>query len=225
MSVLLTVKDLSFGYTPGNPIFDGATLEVHEGESIGVWSDNGSGKTTLLRCITGLEKRTGGQIFLGGKSIETEADFQQLRRHVGFVLQNPEHQLFFPDVFDDVMFGPRNLGLTDEEAEVVSLEALKSLGAEGLAHSESLCLSGGQKRLVTIASILAMKPEVLLLDEPTTGLDLAARQRLTDLLKCLPQAKIVVSHDFDFLKAVTTRLVTLKHGRIEPLEVKPDEAL
>ena len=116
------------------------------------------------------------------------------------------------------MFGPKNLGATDEEAQAAAWKALRALKAEDLAYSESLDLSGGQKRLVAIASVLAMEPAVLLLDEPTTGLDALARDRLISLLNGLPEAKIVVSHDPGFLKRVCTRLVTIRAGAIEAIE-------
>lgn len=215
---LLALEHLAFSYKADAPVFTDASLSLHPGEIIGLWSENGSGKTTLLRLVTGLEVKASGRILLEGRPVETPEDFRALRRRVGFVLQNAENQLFFPEVFDDVMFGPKNLGATDEEAQAAAWKALRALKAEDLAYSESLNLSGGQKRLVAIASVLAMEPAVLLLDEPTTGLDALARDRLISLLNGLPEAKIVVSHDPGFLKRVCTRLVTIRAGAIEAIE-------
>lgn len=215
---LLSLEHLVFAYKTDAPVFTDASLLIFPGETIGLWSENGSGKTTLLRLVTGLEVKASGRIVLEGRPVETPEDFRELRRHVGFVLQNAENQLFFPEVFDDVMFGPKNLGATDEEAQAAAWKALRALKAEDLAYSESLDLSGGQKRLVAIASVLAMEPAVLLLDEPTTGLDVLARDRLISLLRALPEAKVVVSHDPGFLRRVCTRFVTIREGRIEPID-------
>lgn len=215
---LLSLEHLAFAYKADVPVFTDASLSLFPGETIGLWSENGSGKTTLLRLVTGLEAKGSGRIVLEGRPVETPEDFRGLRRRVGFVLQNAENQLFFPEVFDDVMFGPKNLGATDEEAQTAAWKALRALKAEDLAYSESPDLSGGQKRLVAIASVLAMEPAVLLLDEPTTGLDVLARDRLISLLRALPEAKVVVSHDPDFLRRVCTRFVTIREGRIEPID-------
>lgn len=216
-SPLLRVDNLAFSFPsqggrPERVLFKAASLSIFPGDTIGLSADNGVGKTTLLRLMTGLEKRAAGTLTLNGQTIESEADFCALRKTVGFVLQNADHQLFFPDVFDDVAFGPKNLGRSDQEAEADALEALTLLGAEHLAREESFHLSGGQKRLVTIASILAMKPAILLLDEPTTGLDARSVERLITVLKGLPQAKLIVSHDADFLRAVCNRHLTIEDG-------------
>jgi cobalt/nickel transport system ATP-binding protein len=148
---LLQVKNLSFGFTGTSRLFDGASLTIHEEDRIGLWADNGSGKTTLLRIITGLQKADAMELTLDGSPITDEQGFRQVRKSFGFVLQNAEDQLFFPEVIDDVMFGPLNLGLSETEAHKAALEALSRLGISQLANADSFRLSGGQKRLVSIA--------------------------------------------------------------------------
>ena len=175
---LIEVKDLTFGYRGRPPLFDGAALAIHEDDQIGLWADNGTGKTTLLRILTGLVRPQSMTLTLDGRVISDEEGFRAVRRHFGFVLQNPDDQLFFPEVLDDVMFGPLNLGLSYEEARERSEAALGELGIAELAHAESFRLSGGQKRLVSLACVLSMAPDGLLLDEPTAGLDRGARERL-----------------------------------------------
>ncbi len=215
---LLQVRNLSFRYGSGSsPLFDGASLDIHPEDQIGLWADNGTGKTTLLRIITGLVTPQRMDLTLDGEPVLDEEGFRRVRRRFGFVLQNPDDQLFFPEVIADVMFGPLNIGMTEEEARKSAEEALAAMGIAHLAGSESFHLSGGQKRLVTIASILSMKPEGLLLDEPTTGLDARARANLTGVLRSLPGPRLVVSHNRDFLSAVSNRILGIRDGRLVPL--------
>ncbi|HBC69235.1 MAG TPA: energy-coupling factor ABC transporter ATP-binding protein [Sutterella sp.] len=220
---LLQVKNLSFGFERDSMLFDKASLTIHEEDQIGLWADNGTGKTTLLRIITGLQKAASMELYLNEKQVTDEQGFRQVRRQFGFVLQNAEDQLFFPEVIDDVMFGPLNLGLGERQAREAALEALSRLGISQLAGADSFHLSGGQKRLVSIASILAMRPIGLLLDEPTTGLDAKARSRLADVLKSLTGPRLIVSHDMGFLTAVSNRLVSIEQGHFVPLNFPAGE--
>lgn len=220
---LLQVKNLSFGFERDSMLFDKASLTIHEEDQIGLWADNGTGKTTLLRIITGLQKAASMELYLNEKQVTDEQGFREVRRQFGFVLQNAEDQLFFPEVIDDVMFGPLNLGLGERQAREAALEALSRLGISQLAGADSFHLSGGQKRLVSIASILAMRPIGLLLDEPTTGLDAKARSRLADVLKSLTGPRLIVSHDMGFLTAVSNRLVSIEQGHFVPLNFPAGE--
>ncbi|MBQ9241261.1 MAG: energy-coupling factor ABC transporter ATP-binding protein [Duodenibacillus sp.] len=220
---LLQVKNLSFGFERDSMLFDKASLTIHEEDQIGLWADNGTGKTTLLRIITGLQKAASMELYLNEKRVTDEQGFREVRRQFGFVLQNAEDQLFFPEVIDDVMFGPLNLGLGERQAREAALEALSRLGISQLAGADSFHLSGGQKRLVSIASILAMRPIGLLLDEPTTGLDAKARSRLADVLKSLTGPRLIVSHDMGFLTAVSNRLVSIEQGHFVPLNFPAGE--
>lgn len=214
---LLDIRDLSFSYGEGasrREALRHVSLTLAPGQRLGLYGPNGSGKTTLFRCITGLEKPQAGEILLDGREMRTEKDFRELRRSVGYVLQNAEDQLFFPTVLEDVAFGPLNLGLSPEEARVRAVETLASLGladaAERLAHR----LSGGEKTLVALATVLAMRPRALLLDEPTTGLDAEARERITAVLNGLSTARIVISHDWEFLEAVADEIWGMDKGTL-----------
>lgn len=215
---LIEVRDLTFGYEGRPLLFDGAALAIHEDDQIGLWSDNGTGKTTLLRILSGLAKPRTMTLTLDGRTITDEEGFRSVRRHFGFVLQNPDDQLFFPEVLDDVMFGPLNLGLSYEKAREAAFAALAELGISDLANAESFRLSGGQKRLVSLACVLSMQPDGLFLDEPTAGLDKGARERLTHVLQGLGGPRLCVSHSMDFLRAVSNRIVTIRDGHIAALD-------
>ncbi|MBD5647911.1 MAG: ABC transporter ATP-binding protein [Desulfovibrio sp.] len=212
---LLDIRDLSFAYAAGGVervALSHVSLSLAPGQRLGLYGPNGSGKTTLFRCITGLEAPQEGEIFLHGAPIRTERDFRVLRRAVGYVLQNADDQLFFPTVLEDVAFGPLNLGLTGAEARVRAEETLASLGLADYADRLAHRLSGGEKTLVALATVLAMRPEALLLDEPTTGLDADARERIINVLNGLSTARIVISHDWDFLERVADEIWGMDKG-------------
>ena len=196
------------------PLLRDAGFCLYPGDRIGLYGPNGCGKTTLLRAITGLHKPARGGIRFQGKLLCGEADFHPLRCAVGFVLQHAEDQLFFPTVLEDVAFGPLNLGLSPDEARQRALETLSRLGLDGFADRQTHALSGGEKKLVSLAGVLAMRPQALLLDEPTNALDMAARQRLLEILVALPTARITISHDWDFLQQVSDRFMTIEGGRL-----------
>ncbi len=211
LTTVLHVRGLSFGYpaSANGRLIDGFSLELGAGERIGLVGPNGCGKTTLLRLLMGLERASGGAIEVLGHSCRTEADFAVARRQMGLVFQDCDDQLFCPTVHEDVAFGPFNLGLKHAEVHNIVHETLHLLGLEHLEQSVTYRLSAGQKRMVALATVLAMKPRILLLDEPTTGLDEKYRARLLDVLLKLPQEMLIVSHDDEFLAQVTTRTVAL----------------
>ncbi len=214
---IISVNNLSFKYHDGKVVFDSASLKLADKEKLAVWGPNGCGKTTFLKLLTGLLKKDGGEILLAGNPVETENDYRNLRMKCGFVLQNPDDQLFFPEVIDDVSFGPLNQGLTPEEALAVSNETLEQLGIKDLDHAISDELSGGQKKLVSLATVLSMKPSVLLLDEPTNGLDVESRLHLMDVINSLDVSMILVSHDSDLLVKTCSRYVTIKNGKFQEI--------
>lgn len=207
---VLHIRGLSFSYAQGNGrLIDNFSLELGVGERVGLVGPNGCGKTTLLRLLMGLERASGGAIDVLGAGCRTEADFILARRQMGLVFQDCDDQLFCPTVHEDVAFGPFNLGLKHAEVHTTVRETLELLGLEHLEQSVTYRLSAGQKRMVALATVLAMKPRVLLLDEPTTGLDEKYQARLTEVLLKLPQEMLIVSHDDEFLGRVATRTVRM----------------
>ena len=213
-SPLFALERLSFAYPGGRRVFEDMSFALYPDRRIGLYGPNGSGKTTFFRLIMGLAKPQAGRIVFHGRPVESEKDFRELRCRIGLVLQHAEDQLFCPTVLEDVAFGPLNLGLSPDEAAERALRTLRGLGLEGFEGRLTHRLSGGEKRLVSLAAVMAMQPEALLLDEPTNGLDPEARERLIDILQRLPTARIVISHDWDFLAETSTGYLTIVDGRL-----------
>ena len=186
---------------------------LYPDRKIGLYGPNGSGKTTFFRLIMGLAAPQEGRILFHGRPLETEKDFRELRCKVGLVLQHAEDQLFCPTVLEDVAFGPLNLGCTQDEARDRAASTLERLGLAGFENRLTHRLSGGEKKLVSLATVLVMEPEALLLDEPTNGLDPEARQRIIGVLKTLPTARIIISHDWDFLAETSSEYLTVEGQR------------
>ena len=193
-------------------------FSIHTGEKIALDAPNGSGKTSLLRALTGLTPLTEGCVLFHEREMRSEKDFSSLRRSVGYVIQEAADQIFFPRVLEDILFGPLNLGLSPDDAEKRARGVLATLGIEALANRATHHLSGGELRLVALAGILVMEPEVLLLDEPTNALDAASTARLTGILRKLGTAQLTVSHDSNFLGQVADSFYTIADGRIIPLQ-------
>ena len=195
-------------------------LELREGEFIGLIGHTGSGKSTLVQHLNGLMKPSSGHILYNGEDINGEGyDRKTLRGNVGLVFQYPEHQLFENDVFSDVCFGPKNLGLDKKETELRAYDALKAVGfPDDFFYNSPFELSGGQKRRVAIAGVLAMKPEVLILDEPTAGLDPKGREEILALVTKLHRENnmtiILVSHSMDDVANYVNRLIVMDDGQI-----------
>ena len=195
-------------------------IEIHDGEFTGLAGHTGSGKSTLVQLLNGLERATSGKIFYNGEDIYGKSyNMRTLRSKTGLVFQYPEHQLFETTVINDVQFGPKNLGLPQLEVELRSFNALKMAGIDdSLLDVSPFALSGGQKRRVAIAGVLAMQPEVLVLDEPAAGLDPAGRDEILGLLKKLHDENnttiILVSHSMEDLAAYVDRLLVMNQGEI-----------
>jgi energy-coupling factor transport system ATP-binding protein len=195
-------------------------LQINDGEFIGVIGHTGSGKSTLIQHLNGLMKATSGNIYFHGQDIyDEDFDLRELRNRVGLVFQYPEHQLFETTIFDDVCFGPKNQGLSKDEAGLRAFEALRSVGMpEELYYQSPFDLSGGQKRRVAIAGVLAMKPEVLILDEPTAGLDPAGRDEILDLVARMHRERgitvILVSHSMEDVAKYVQRIIVMNQGSV-----------
>jgi cobalt/nickel transport system ATP-binding protein len=211
---IIELKGVTFGYPGGSPVLRNLDFALSPGQRIGIMAPNGSGKTTLFHLIMGLVKPLSGQVSIFGKALREEKDFTEVRRRIGLLFQDPDDQLFSPTVLEDVAFGPLNLGKTKAEAAAIARRTLAFLGLNGFEDRITFKLSGGEKRLVSLATVLAMEPEVLLLDEPENGLDTRTRARLMEILLGLDIAYILISHELEFLAAATNIIYTLDAGRI-----------
>jgi cobalt/nickel transport system ATP-binding protein len=211
---LLDLQDLSYTY-PGaaRPVLDGLDF-TFDGRRVGMIGPNGSGKTTVFHCIMGLVRPDAGRVLFRGREVVAEKEFRELRRSVGLLFQNVEDQLFSPTVLEDVAFGPLNLGLDPDHARQRALETLERLGLAGLEDRVTHGLSGGEKKLVALATVLSMRPRALLLDEPTNDLDPDTRARLIDILVQLDCGLVVISHDWDFLSHTIDDVYAMHGGRL-----------
>jgi cobalt/nickel transport system ATP-binding protein len=215
---LVSFHDVDFGYDALRPVLRQCSFRLEPGQRIALRGANGSGKTTLLHLIVGLLRPSAGRVEVFGAPRVAERDFHEVRRRVGLLFQDADDQLFCPTVAEDVAFGPLNLGVPRDRVRQVVAETLESVGLAGYEHRITYRLSGGEKRLVALATVLAMQPEVLLLDEPVSGLDEQATERLTELFARLPHAMLVVSHQQEFCRRVADGTVALVEGRIVPAE-------
>jgi cobalt/nickel transport system ATP-binding protein len=211
---MVDVRELAYAYPDGTPALRGVDLRILQGESVAVVGANGAGKSTLLLHLNGLLMPGAGEVGIGGLPV-TRATLAQVRRSVGFVFQDADDQLFMPTVQDDVAFGPANLGLSAQEVEARVRAALAAVGAAHLAARAPYRLSGGEKRAVAIAGVLAMEPSILVLDEPSGGLDHAGRRRLIGLLRSFTQTRVIATHDLDLVLEVCRRVVILREGKVQ----------
>ena len=222
MSIVL--ENVSYTYSPDTAYeihaLKQVSLEIRDGQFIGLIGHTGSGKSTLVQHLNGLVKATSGHIYFNGENIYSENyDMRRLRSKVGLVFQYPEHQLFEVDVLSDVCFGPKNQGLSQEEAEKRAREALRMVGiSEEYEKQSPFDLSGGQKRRVAIAGVLAMEPEVLILDEPTAGLDPRGRDEILDQISLLHKERgitvILVSHSMEDVAKYVERIIVMNQGEV-----------
>lgn len=220
----IKVENLNYIYGEGTAFQQHAlkdlSFEIHDGEFVGLIGHTGSGKSTLIQHLNGLIKPTSGFIYYNGENIYANGyRLKELRGQVGLVFQYPEHQLFEVDVFTDVCFGPKNLGLEKNEIEIRAAEALVQVGLDkSLWKKSPFELSGGQKRRVAIAGVLAMNPQVLILDEPTAGLDPKGRDEILDQIETLHDANnmtiILVSHSMEDIARYASRLMVMNHGEL-----------
>lgn len=217
-SLIINLKDISFSYTPDALVLDGLSFQLHQGERIGLVGPNGSGKTSFFYIVMGLLRPSSGTIEVFGKQVQAEKDFRDVRKRIGLLFQDADDQLFSPTVLEDVSFGPLNLGKSPQEAGHIAMETLTKLGLLGFENRITYRLSGGEKRLVSLATVLAMDPEVLLLDEPTNGLDEETEGKITEILKGLDLSCVFISHNLDFLLETTDKLYAMAHGKISMQE-------
>jgi cobalt/nickel transport system ATP-binding protein len=211
---IIDLQDVSFSYPGGKTVLDHLDFKFHSGDRIGLIAPNGSGKTTFFHLIMGLNTPTSGQLDLFGKTVSSPRDFEEGRRRIGLLFQDPDDQLFSPTVIEDVAFGPLNLGKSKAQALKIARQTLADLGLEGFEDRITFRLSGGEKRLVSLATVLAMEPEVLLLDEPLNALDYDTGQKIAEIISNLDQSYMIISHDIDFSLYATNKICTINDGKI-----------
>jgi cobalt/nickel transport system ATP-binding protein len=213
---LIDLEGISFQYPNGNHVLEGLSLHLEEGDKIGLLGENGTGKTTLFHIILGLLKPTKGKITIFGERRETEQDFKKIRGAIGLLFQDSDDQLFCPTVMEDVAFGPLNMGMNYHEATERAEQTLEELEISHLRNRVPYQLSGGEKRLVSMATILSMRPEILLLDEPTTGLDEKTKERLISVLQNYPaKAWIIISQIRSTIEAISNKYYKMNGGKVD----------
>ena len=210
---MLRVKDLSVAYADGKQAVHHVSFQIAPQENIALIGANGAGKTTLLLALVGVLAAKTGVIAMGDIALDKKS-MPDFRARVGLVFQNPDDQLFMPNVFEDVAFGPRSFGCHEELIKERVDTALEQLKISHLQKRSPLKLSGGEKRLAAIATVLSMRPDYLLFDEPTAFLDPRARHNLQSIITQLPQGKLIATHDLSFASGICTRALILKDGGI-----------
>jgi cobalt/nickel transport system ATP-binding protein len=208
---IVKFENVTFKYPDGTLALNGINILITHGESVGIVGANGSGKTTFLMHLNGYLLPTSGVINIGDIILNKKTRLE-IRKKVGLVFQNPDDQLFMPTVYEDVSFGPLNLGLDEESVESKVKKALEVVGCYDLKNKPPHHLSGGQKRAVAIASVIAMEPDILAMDEPSSNLDPKSRRSLIKLLKSFTHTKIIASHDLDMILDVCERCIVIKDG-------------
>ena len=224
----IEVKDLYYSYPDGHQAVKGMSFIIGHGESVGIVGANGAGKSTLIMLLMGLVFPSGGTVIIGDAEV-TKKTLPHIRQRMGLVFQDPDDQLFMPTVYEDVAFGPRNFGLSETEIAVRVDEALEMTGITHLKDRPPYKLSGGEKRAAAIASVLAMQPDILIMDEPTSNLDPKSRRRTINLLEGFKHTKIIASHDLDMINSICARTIVFSEGRIaadgETSRILTDETL
>ncbi|MCM8812938.1 MAG: energy-coupling factor ABC transporter ATP-binding protein [Candidatus Omnitrophica bacterium] len=210
---LVEADSVHYAYPDGTKSLQGVSFRITHGESVALVGENGAGKSTVLLHLSGCLFAAQGQIRIGEYPV-CAANINAVRRSVGMVFQNSDDQLFMPTVFDDVAFGLLNMGLGKEVVEAKAAAALETVGAAHLRQRPPYRLSQGEKRAVAIAAVLAMSPDVLVLDEPSASLDPAARRRLIELLKSFQHTKIIATHDLDMALDLCSRTIVLHKGQV-----------
>ena len=209
---MIEFKNVSFEYESGAPVLKNVSFTINDGESVGLIGANGAGKSTLMKILLGLLPYE-GEVTVDGVSVEKK-NLPELRRKLGYVLQDSDNQMFMPTVYEDMIFAPRNYGLSKEEAEAKVDEVLHRLGLTELKHRYNHKISGGEKRMAAIATVLAMDPQTIIMDEPSTALDPVNRRTVINTVNSLTMTKIIASHDLDMILDTCSRVILLHSGEI-----------
>ena len=210
---MIEFRNVNFAYEKERPVLRDLSFRIGEGEAVGLIGANGAGKSTVMKLLLGLLFPASGEILVDGTRVEKKS-LPEIRRKLGFVLQNSDNQMFMPTVYEDMIFAPLNYGLSREEAEKKVDAALEKLGMQELKHRHNHKISGGEKRMAAIATILAMEPEAVLMDEPSSALDPCNRRRVINIIRELKQTKLITSHDLDMILDTCQRVILLDRGQI-----------
>ena len=208
---MIEFRNVTFSYGEA-PVVENLSFSIKKGETVGLIGANGAGKSTIMKLMLGLITGT-GEIKVDGLPMNKE-NLGEIRKKIGFVLQDSDNQMFMPTVYEDMIFGPRNYGLSKEETDRRVDAVLAQLGLQDLKHRHNHKISGGEKRMAAIATILAMEPEMILMDEPSTALDPVNRRTVINTINRLPQTKLIASHDLDMILDTCQRVILLSHGAI-----------
>lgn len=209
---MIEFKNVSFAYDKNRPVLKNISFRIEAGESVGLIGANGAGKSTIMKILPGLLPCE-GEVYVDGLRVEKN-NLSEIRRKLGFVLQNSDDQMFMPTVFDDMMFAPRNYGMTAEEAERKVDEVLAELELTELKHRYNHKISGGEKRMAAIATILAMEPKAILMDEPSTALDPVNRRKVINTVRQLKMTRLIASHDLDMILDTCERVLLIYEGEL-----------
>ncbi len=210
---LLKLENVSFSYEKGQKVLEDITFSAFDGESIGIIGANGIGKSTLMKLLVGLYLNYEGTLEVAGHNMDKK-NLNHIREHIGYVFQDSDSQLFLSTVEDDVAFGPQNYGFSDEEVEERVARALEMVHITDLRKKQTYKLSGGEKKLASIATILAMSPDIIIMDEPSVALDPRNRKNLIKILQEIKSLKLITSHDLDFIMDTCDRAILIDDGRI-----------
>lgn len=213
MTPLLSLINVNYSYENGTPVLTDVNLHVHPGESIGLIGANGVGKSTLMKLVVGLCTNYTGELEVEGIPV-TDKNMAKVRQKIGYVFQDSENQLFMPTVYQDVAFGPRNYGFSEDEVKERTEKALEMVGLSHLKDKQIYKLSGGEKKLAAIATILSLDPKLILMDEPSVALDPRNRRNLIQILEKLPVVRLIASHDLDFIWDTCDRTILMDGGTI-----------
>ena len=209
---MIAFEHVSFAYEKGRPVLNDISFRIEDGEAVGLIGANGAGKSTIMKLLLGLLSGE-GKITVDGDEVKKE-NLAKIRRKLGFVLQNSDNQMFMPTVYEDMIFAPLNYGMSREEADRRVDEVLDCLGLRELKHRHNHKISGGEKRMAAIATILAMDPAAVLMDEPSAALDPYNRRIVINTIRDLKQLKLITSHDLDMILDTCDRVILLSNGRI-----------
>ena len=210
---MIEFRHVDFSYEKDRPVLRDLSFRIEKGESVGLIGANGAGKSTVMKLLLGLLTPKSGEILVDGVPVGKKT-LAEIRRKLGFVLQNSDNQMFMPTVYEDMIFAPLNYGLSREEAERRVDAVLEKLGLQELKHRHNHRISGGEKRMAAIATILAMEPEAVLMDEPSSALDPYNRRLVINTIRELPQTKLITSHDLDMILDTCERVILLSGGAV-----------